>query len=157
LTDAEAPAPKETEPKSTYKPYSNAAIDLTRLTDFEISMLIIERDVSQYKVERIDELLNKIGEAKGFVDIEKKEPTAVKEETFTILKFEQQKGERLGEFEVAHKSSNLPDKWSHAYNILRQNNATIKERYKGEGYTCSYWLYGEDRIYRQKLKPKQQA
>jgi hypothetical protein len=118
-------------------------------------MLVIERDVSQYKVERIDELLKKIGEAKGFADIEKKEPTAVKEEAFTILKFEQQKGSRLGEFEVAHKSSNLPDKWSHAYSILRQNNATIKERYRGDGYTYSYWLYGEDRIYRQKLKQKQ--
>lgn len=81
---------------------------------------------------------------------------AVKEETFTSLKFEAQKGERLGEFEVAAKANNLPDKWQQAYNILRRNNATIKERYHGAGYAYSYWVYGEDRIYRQKLK-KQDA
>jgi len=81
-----------------------------------------------------------------------KEAAAVKEETFTILKFEAAKGERLGEFEIAAKASNLPDKWQPAYNILRRSNATIKERYHGAGYAYSYWLYGEDRIYRQKLK-----
>jgi len=87
------------------------------------------------------------------VGVSPQEAPAVKEEVFNILKFEQQKGEKLGEFEVAHKSSNLPDKWSHAFNILRRNNATIKCRYHGKDYTYSYWLYGEDRIYRQKLKP----
>lgn len=86
------------------------------------------------------------------VGVSAQEAAAVKEEVFNILKFEQQKGEKLGEFEVAHKSSNLPDKWQHAFNILRQNNATIKSRYHGKDYAFSYWLYGEDRIYRQKLK-----
>jgi len=81
-----------------------------------------------------------------------KDVVAVNEETFTILKFEDAKGERLGEFQIAHKSSNLPDKWSHAHNVLREANATIKERYHGEGYAFSYWLYGEDKIYRQKRK-----
>ena len=80
------------------------------------------------------------------------EPTAVKEEAFSILKWEPAKGSRLGDFEVAAKASNLPDRWAHAYNILRQSNATISFRYHGEGYAYSYWLYGEDRIYRQKLK-----
>ncbi len=86
------------------------------------------------------------------VGVSPQEAPAVKEEVFNILKFEQQKGEKLGEFEVAHKSSNLPDKWQHAYNILGQNNATIKERFHEKDYAYSYWLYGEDRIYRQKLK-----
>jgi len=76
----------------------------------------------------------------------------VKEETFTVLKFEPSKGERLGEFEVAHKNNNLLDTWVHAYNILRQNNAVINSRYQGPNYQFSYWLYGEDRIYRQKRK-----
>ena len=87
------------------------------------------------------------------VGVSPQEAPAVKEEVFNILKFEQQKGEKLGEFEVAHKSSNLPDKWQHAFNILSRNNATIKNRYHGKDYAYSYWLYGEDRIYRQKLKP----
>jgi hypothetical protein len=82
-------------------------------------------------------------------------PTAiVNETTFTILSFEKQTGSKIGEYEVAHKKANFPDKWTHAYNILRQNNATISKRYHSEGYAHSYWLYGEDKIYRQKLKPQ---
>jgi len=146
------PAPTRNEAQSPSKPSPIGQIDVSKLTDFEIGLLILERDVSQYRVERIDELLNRIGEAKGFAEAEKKPPTCVPEGTFTILKFEQQKGEKLGEFEVAHKSSNLPDKWAHAYAVLRQNNSTIKDRYHGPNYQFSYWLYGEDRIYRQKRK-----
>ncbi len=82
------------------------------------------------------------------------ELTAVQELTFTTLKFEAQQGTRLGDFEVAYKQNNLPDKWQSAYNILRVNNSTIKDRYHGDTYQYSYWLYGEDKIYRQKLKPK---
>jgi len=129
-------------------------VDLSKLTDFEISMLILERDISQYRVERIDELLNKVGEIKGFGEAEKKPTGFMQEETFTILKFEDAKGDRLGEFQIAHKSNNLPDKWSPAYNVLRKNNAVINSRYHGPDYQFSYWLFGEDRIFRQKLKPK---
>jgi len=49
-------------------------IDFSKLTDFEISMLIIERDNCQHKAEQIDELLNKIGEAKGYSDAGKTPP-----------------------------------------------------------------------------------
>jgi hypothetical protein len=85
---------------------------------------------------------------------EKKQAAAVQEVTFTTLRFETQQGAKLGEYEIAYKQSNLSDKWQSAYNILRNSNATIKDRYHGEGYQFSYWLYGEDKIYRQKLKPK---
>ena len=81
-----------------------------------------------------------------------REPAVVLETTFNILKFEQQQGAKIGEYEVAYKANNLEDKWNHAYNILRQNNATIADRYYGEGYVYGYWLYGEGKIYRQKLK-----
>jgi hypothetical protein len=80
---------------------------------------------------------------------------AVKEETFACLKFEPQKGARIGDYEVAYKEQNLQEHWNHAYNILRQANATINNRYYGEGYQHSYWLYGEGRIYRQRLNQKQ--
>ena len=83
-----------------------------------------------------------------------KEAVAVKEETFTILKFEKQVGSRIGEYAVAYKANSVSDKWTHAYNILRQNNATIANRYHGEDYVFGYWLYGVDKICRQKLKPK---
>lgn len=84
----------------------------------------------------------------------KKQAASVLELNFTALKFEAQQGAKLGEYEIAFKQNNLQDKWQSAYNILRNSNATIKERYHGEGYQYSYWLYGEDKIYRQKLKPK---
>ncbi len=83
-----------------------------------------------------------------------KEVTTVNETTFIILKWDAQKGVQLGDFDVAYKKSNLQDKWQSAFKILRNSNATIKERYHGTGYNYSYWIYGEDKIYRQKLKPK---
>jgi len=108
-------------------------------------MLAQIRNAFQGATEAIDAYINFLGKPM--------EPTSfVQEETFTILKFEPAKGERLGEFEVAHKNGSLPDKWSHAYNILRQNNAVINSRYQGASYLFSYWLFGEDRIYRQRRK-----
>lgn len=84
-----------------------------------------------------------------------KETAAVTEQTFTILKFEAHKGAQLGDYEVAYEQNNIPEKWASAFNVLRQNNATIKSRYHGTGYNYCYWLYGAGRIYRQKLVTKQ--
>lgn len=89
----------------------------------------------------------RIGELKGV-----KEAAAVAEETFNILKFDKQRGNRIGEFEVAYKKANIPEKFQQACNILNKNNAVIGDRYHGEGYAYSYWLYGQGKIYRQKLK-----
>jgi len=124
-------------------------VDVPRLSDFEISMLVIERNVSQYKTEQIDELLNKVGEAQGYFEAAR---PVVKEETFNILKWEEQEGTSIGKFEVAHRNQNIVDKFSHGYGILSKANAVIGSRYHGEGYEYSYWLYGNDRMYRQKLK-----
>ena len=84
----------------------------------------------------------------------KTELTVVDEITFSHLKFEAQRGAKLGDFEIAHKTANIEDKWQNAYNILRNNNATINDRYHGDTYQYSYWLFGQDKIYRQKLKSK---
>jgi hypothetical protein len=110
-------------------------------------MLVQIRNAFQGATEAIDAYISFLGKPL--------EPASlVKEETFTILKFEKQQGAKIGEYEVAYKPNNLPDKWIQAYNIPRQNNATINNRYYGESYVHNYWLYGEDKIYRQKLKPK---
>lgn len=79
---------------------------------------------------------------------------AVNEGTFTVLKFEKQHGNKIGDFEVAYKASNIPEKFERAHNVLEKNNATISNRYFGDGYAFSYWLYGEGKIYRQALKAK---
>ena len=44
---------------------SEHKIDFSKITDYEIQMLIIERNACNYKVEQINELLNQIGESKG--------------------------------------------------------------------------------------------
>jgi hypothetical protein len=119
--------------------------------DKQVEFLVKLRDGCQMIADAANEYIDSMAppEAK-----EKTQAAAVQEVTFTILKFEPQQGAKLGQFEVAYKQSSIPDKWSSAYNILRNSNATIEDRYHGEGYQYSYWLYGEDKIYRQKLKPK---
>lgn len=47
---------------------SGHKLDFSKLTDYEISMLIIERNSCNYKAEQITELLNKVGESKGLTD-----------------------------------------------------------------------------------------
>lgn len=132
-------------------------IDYSKFTDFEISIIAANRDIQRYAVECWDELLNAIGQAKGFEDSEKKEAkkqqqTAVSEVTFTILKFEPQQGAKLGVFEVAYKQNCAAEKFQYAFEILSKANATIQSRYRGDGYLYSYWIYGESKIYRQQLK-----
>jgi len=80
----------------------------------------------------------------------------LREEAFNLLKWEASKGEKLGEFECAFKASNMPDKWNHAFNILRANNATIKNHFAPDDFIHRYWLYldkYQDRIFRKKKEP----
>jgi hypothetical protein len=79
-----------------------------------------------------------------------------KETVFTDLKFEREDGPKIGPFEAAYKANNQEDKWTQAYDILKNKKATIKDRYHNEGYQHSYWLYEGNKIYRQKLKPNPQ-
>jgi len=119
--------------------------------DKQVEFLVKLRDASQMIADAANEYLETFAPPAAK---ENKQPAAVQEITFATLRFEAQQGAKLGEYEIAYRSGNIEDKWRQAYNILRNSNATIKDRYHGEGYQYSYWLYGEDRIYRQKLKPK---
>jgi hypothetical protein len=76
----------------------------------------------------------------------------VSEQTFNVLKFEPQEGQKIGPYDVAYEPQNLPENWNHAMNILKANKAVIEKRYHGPSYQFSYWLFGEHKIYRQKLK-----
>jgi hypothetical protein len=119
--------------------------------DKQVEFLVKLRDAALMIADAANEFIDSLAppEVK-----EKNQVAAVQEVTFSTLRFEPQQGAKLGDFEVAYKQNNLQDKWQSAYNILRNSNATIKDRYHGETYQYSYWLYGEDKIYRQKLKPK---
>jgi len=82
--------------------------------------------------------------------------TEVNEAAFSVLNFEKRTSTRLGDYEIAAKTTNKEPAWTQALNILARNNAAINSRYHAENYVYSYWLYSEDqdRIYRQKLKAK---
>jgi hypothetical protein len=78
-------------------------------------------------------------------------PKGLTEDVFSILKWESGKGSKLGDFEAAYKTQNMPDNWQHAYNTLIANRATIKNHFSPEGFTHYYWLYPEkytDRVFR---------
>jgi hypothetical protein len=79
------------------------------------------------------------------------------EETFNVLKWQSEKGARIGDFEVAYKSQNALDNWQHAYNILKVNNAVIGNPFHEDGYVYRYWVYEkyDDRIFRKKLSEKE--
>ena len=83
---------------------------------------------------------------------EKKAAAAVNETTFTQLKWDLQHSDKMGDYDIAGADSNDAYKFADAIKILQTGNATIKTRYHGETYAYSYWLFGEGKIYRQKLK-----
>ena len=105
------------------------------------------RDAGQIIVDASNELLKSM--APPELGGENKQ-AAVNELTFSTLKWDQQKGAQLGEFDKAYKASNIEEKWKHAFYMLRSSNATIKDRYHGTGYSYSHWIFGQDKIYRQK-------
>jgi hypothetical protein len=109
------------------------------------------RDCHQELANIADEIVKTMAPPELGLD---KEPVAVQEATFSTLKFEPQKSAQLGDYDVAYKANNAEDKWTHAFNILKNANATIKDRYHGASYQFAYWIYGENKIYRQKLKAK---
>jgi hypothetical protein len=85
---------------------------------------------------------------------EVKAKARIPEETFTVLKWQGEKGSRLGEYEVAYKNQNVLESWQHAFNVLKQSNAVIGNPFHLEGYEYRYWIYPEkygDRIFRKKL------
>lgn len=79
------------------------------------------------------------------------------EDMFHILKWQDEKGSRLGCYQVADKKHNILDKWQHCFNILRQNNSLIADPFLEEGYQYRYWIYEKypDRIFRKKLNEKE--
>ena len=77
--------------------------------------------------------------------------SGILEEVFDVLAWEKAEGSKLGSYEIAFLKANLPEKWNHAFQILKQNNAIISSRFHEKGFVHSYWLYGEGKIYRKKL------
>jgi hypothetical protein len=121
------------------------------MTSKQVEFIVKLRDSALMIAEAADEFLKAMAPPELGLETQ---PAGVIEITFSILKWEAQKGSQLGDFDAAYKANNIQDKWHPAYNILRVSNATIKDRYHGKDYVYSYLIYGQDKIYRQKLKPK---
>jgi len=97
------------------------------------------RDACNSEIERL-----KPSEAK-----DQPQTKAVSESNFDLT-YAKHTGVKLGEFEIADEKDSPSDLYKHAFNILKQANATISNRYHGEDYQFSYWLY-DGKIFR-KLK-----
>jgi hypothetical protein len=79
----------------------------------------------------------------------------ISEDPFLNLKWEKTQGAKLKEYEFTSKTANNGNNaFHHCFNILKANNATINNRFHGEGWKHSYWLYSNNPevIYRQRLK-----
>jgi hypothetical protein len=128
-----------------------------KVLEQEIRKLVaeeVEKQTQETMIEFINDLEGACAKARSFFS-ERKNAGVVPEQTFTILSWEQQKGERLGIYEIATKKANLPEKWQHAFSILKANNSTIAARLREPGYGFSYWIYN-DTIFRQKFESKDQ-
>lgn len=129
------------------------SVNYSKISEGEIALILIERDLAAQKVERYDEILNKIGEVKGFAEAEKPKESGIDEKVFSTLKFEPQTGQKLGSYEIADKTKNNSEDWQRGYDVLKKLEATIKDRAKGQNFT--FWIYGSfERIYRQQRKAK---
>ena len=80
----------------------------------------------------------------------KEAKTTVPEKNFDLT-YIKHTGAKLGEFEIADEKDSPTDLYEHALDILKQNKATISDRYHGEGYVYGYWEY-QGKIWRKKLK-----
>jgi hypothetical protein len=105
-----------------------------------VDFLVKLRDAACLIKDTCEEQLEKMAPAEMK---EKKETPAVVEQVFLCLKFEAQKGQKIGDFDVAYEPQNLAQNWNSAMSILRSANAIIEKRYHGPGYQFSYWLFGE--------------
>lgn len=115
-------------------------MDLSRVTDFEVQLLIVERDVSQFRVERITALLDVIGSQRGYVDTAKKEgSTDVSEESFNALSWEPGKSGK-GPYETARLPQNNNPQFQSCLNILKQNITTTAHTFSEKSWVHYYWL-----------------
>ena len=121
-----------------------------------LALAVAYRDIAQFTKERLDKLIIEQQLKQNLIEQPPpKQPQTLKEnQTFDCLTYEDHKGTKLGDFQVAAKPSQNPEKWLQAQSALQANNATINNRYHEPAYIFSYWLFNE-KIYRRKLKAPQ--
>jgi len=111
-------------------------------------------------IERILALLIDLGNALENAGVELKEAVSelvdyefgLSEQVFTILKWEKRSSDKLGEYEVAERKENDPHAFNHAYNILKQNKADIRNHFGSKEWQYYYWIFDNapDLIFRKR-------
>lgn len=130
-------------------------VDLSKVSDFEIQCLIIERDISHFRTEKYDELLNQIGEAKGTEAATQKKPTAkaeISEEPLNSQSWEDGKNDN-GPYGAARLPQNNNPTFQQCLNILRQNITEKAHTFSEKSWTYYYWIDNQGTaIFRRKKK-----
>jgi hypothetical protein len=78
----------------------------------------------------------------------------IPEDSFNVLKWQDERGVRLGDYQVAFTKHNVPESWSYAFSVLKANNSFIANPFHEQGYEFWYWIYPQkysDRIFRKRL------
>ena len=115
--------------------------------DHKIEFLVKLRDATQMIADCTNDYIDSLAPK------EIKREQAVIEDIFNCLTYESQQGAKLGSFETASQDKNDKAKFEAVFNTLDQAKATIKDRYYGQNYQCTYWLYNQ-KIYRQRRTQK---
>lgn len=112
--------------------------------DNRVEFLVKLRDAAQMIADATNDYIDSLAPKEVKID------HAVPEDIFNSLVYESQQGAKLGVFETASQDKNDKAKFEAAFNTLDQAKATIKDRYHGQDYVYTYWLYGQNKIYRQR-------
>lgn len=114
--------------------------------DSKIESLVKIRDATQMIADSVNDYINTLAPKEI-------KQAAVTQDVFNCLTYEEQQGAKLGIFETASKDKNDESKFQTAFNTLDVAKATIKDRYHGQNYQHTYWLYNQ-KIYRQRRTQK---
>jgi hypothetical protein len=113
--------------------------DAPKLTDFELELLVIERDVAHYRVERLDDLLNRVGVAQGYADASKPKEEATQD--FSKLPWEAKQGEKGAYEQTSERACQNSDLWKNLKAELKDHRGF----WQNGGY--KYWIHhGEETI-----------
>ena len=112
----------------------------------EVEFLVKLRDAAAMIMDSCE------GRLEALAPAEVRQTNTVTEEIFSTLKWVDRTGEKLASYQTADKKDNPSESWQTAFDILQKAKATISKRYHGSKYQNGYWLFGQDRIFRQLLK-----
>jgi hypothetical protein len=115
-----------------------------KVSDLEVAKLILERDCSQFRTEKLDELLNKIGENQGFMDAKEGQQSAGRERQWSWnpdrIKWTEDEGTKgkYQRYPAAGEKVEQTDDYKAMIEDLKQHkNRLTRDQY-------FYWIFDTD-------------